>query len=929
VSPESLGYLDELEAEWLADPGSVPAEWAAYFSGLAPQSPEPREEGAGLAGDMVHKQSRVDSLLWAHREVGYLYAHLNPLVGHYSPDHSYLHQEKAARYEKLSPAEFGLSEADLDLVFSPGRGAREEPAPLREILEAFRQTYCRSIGVEFLHIQDQDMRTWIIQRMEPTRNTPELTLAQKRVILDDLIEAEEFEHYLHTTFIGQKRFSLEGAEAVVPALHFLVNTAHESGIEELVIGMTHRGRLTVLNRILNKPLEEIFTEFEDNHRPGMFGGTGDVKYHLGYETRHAHADGTSVHITLVPNPSHLEAVGPVVEGIARATQRKRGDTEKRRRVVPVILHGDAAFSGQGVVAETLNLSQLRGYRTGGTIHIVINNQIGFTTSSKDARSTFFPTDVAKMMPVPILHVNGDDPEAVVHVMKLALEFRQTFSADVVVDIFCYRRYGHNEGDEPSFTHPRMYDLIRDHPSVASLYGPTCDAAGVMAARDQEAKRESFRASLRAALKTARVDPPEPTLKPFQGGDWVGMRSEYRSDPVETGVGEEILRRVAGALCSVPPGFAIHPKLQRILDARRAQLEKEGTVDWAFAESLAFGTLLLEGTGVRLSGQDSARGTFSQRHSVWWDVKSPQPAPHIPLNALAAGQPQFSVYDSPLSEYSILAFEYGYSTVQPRMLVIWEAQFGDFANGAQVIIDNFIAPGQSKWYRSTGLVMLLPHAFEGQGPEHSDAHLERYLQLCAEGNLQVCNITTPANYFHALRRQVRRDFRTPLVVMAPKSLLRHPEALSPLAELAAGSFREVIDDAPAYQGATRVCFASGKVYYDLAARRRESRATDVALVRVEQLYPFPAEELRAVRERYSRARELVWVQEEPRNRGAWSTVSGLARELFPDEELAYAGRRAAASPAPGSHRLDHQEQEELVAAALGEAGGSGADRKKAG
>jgi 2-oxoglutarate dehydrogenase E1 component len=930
VGAASVEYLVELHEAWRQDPDSVPAEWARYFAATVegPEPGPPRDtlpSQAATAVDMVYKQSRVDSLLWAYRDVGYLYARLNPLVGQYSPDHSYLHQEVSVRYEKLSLQEFGLSEADLDIAFSAGRVMEPSPAPLRVILDAFRETYCGTVGVEFLHIQNKDMRRWLIQRMESTRNRRRLTAEQKRLILEDLIEAEELEHFLHQTFIGQKRFSLEGAEAVITALHSLVDIAKDNGVAEIVLGMTHRGRLTVLNRILNKPIEEIFTEFEDNHRPGMFGGVGDVKYHLGYSTYHRHEDGSSVYITLVPNPSHLEAVSPVVEGKARGIQRRRGDTRERKHVVPVILHGDAAFSGQGLVAETLNLSQLRGYRTGGSVHIVINNQIGFTTSSKDARSTFFPTDVGKMLPVPIFHVNGDDPEAVVHVVDLAFEFRQEFSADVIVNIFCYRRYGHNEGDEPSFTHPRMYALIKDRPSVAALFGAKCDREGVLSAEAQERDREAFRQRLRTALKTARSQPPEPTLKPFQAWDWVGLRSEYSDSPVDTRVDETALRMIADKLSTAPEGFSLHPKLDRILQARRAKLAEDGAVDWAFAEALSFGSLLVEGTPIRLSGQDSARGTFSQRHSVWWDVKTPQPTDFIPLNFLAPTQGKYSIHDSPLSEYSILGFEYGYSTAQPRMLILWEAQFGDFANGAQVIVDNFVASGQTKWHRSSGLVMLLPHGFEGQGPEHSSAHLERYLQLCADNNMQVCNLTTPANYFHVLRRQMKRDFRIPLIVMAPKSLLRHAEAVSPLAELATGAFQEIIDDRPEYTGARRLCLCSGKVYYDLAAHRRETGVDDVALVRLEQLYPLPLPALSDVLGRYRKAREIVWVQEEPRNRGAWSYLHLRWEEHFPDWQLTYAGRREAASPAPGSHRADHQEQADVLAAALGTAAVAGVQR----
>ena len=928
----SIGYVSELYEAWRRDPAQVPSDWASYFERRSWEQPEGNGRVVGAAArvpgiDHEYKQTRVDSLLWAYRDVGYLYAHLNPLVGQYSPDHSYLSQEnKAVRYEKLSLAEFGLAEGDLDTEFFAGRGIVPSRAPLRTILEIFRRTYCGPIGVEFLHIQNKDIRHWMIQRMEKTRNQPDLTIEQKRVILEDVVEAEEFEHFLHTTFIGQKRFSLEGAEAVVPALHILVDLAHSGGIEEIVLGMTHRGRLTVLNRILKKPPEEIFTEFEDTPRSGMFGGSGDVKYHLGYSTSHTHADGSSVYVTLVPNPSHLEAVTPVVEGKARGIQRRRNDTRERKRVVPVILHGDAAFSGQGLVAETLNISQLKGYRTGGTIHVIINNQIGFTTSSRDARSTFFPTDVGKMLPIPIFHVNGDDPEAVVHVMQLALEFRQTFSSDVIVDIFCYRRYGHNEGDEPSFTHPRMYDLIKDHPSVARIYGEVCHRQGIVGASEQEQMREAFRQKLKNALKTARENPPEPTLKPFQAWDWVGLKSEYSDAPVDTRVDAARIRRIADSLCTVPADFTIHPKLAKIVEARRGRLEREGTVDWSFAEALSIGSLLVEGHPVRLSGQDSARGTFSQRHAVWWDVATPLPSPYIPLNSLEQGQQKLSVHDSPLSEYSILGFEYGYSTAQPRVLVIWEAQFGDFANGAQVIIDNFVVPGQTKWHRSSGLVMLLPHGYEGQGPEHSSAHLERYLQLCADDNIQVCNLTTPASYFHLLRRQVKRDFRVPLIIMAPKSLLRHPEASSGLEELAGGSFLEVIDDDENYRGASRLCLCSGKIYYELAARRRELGSTDVALVRVEQLYPFPAERIRRVLGGYRKLRELCWVQEEPRNRGAWSFMRQRWEDELGGERLAYVGRREAASPAPGSHRLDHAEQAAVIACALGESAQASRSRK---
>ncbi|MBN2551531.1 MAG: 2-oxoglutarate dehydrogenase E1 component, partial [Spirochaetales bacterium] len=887
----SLPFIEEIYEAWLRDPSSVDDSWQEFFSafdgrdslkpgtprrrpgpqgppaaglrpGSAPAAPPPAPDEQGRS-----KQSRVDSLLWAYRDVGYFYAYLNPLRPRHEPSQNYLYPRAKGAYEQLSLESFGLSREDLDREFYAGRAMKPSRAPLREILQAFKETYCSTFGVEFLHIQNKPIRNWLMQTMESRRNRPDFSARQRRAILEELIRAEEFEQFLHKTFIGQKRFSLEGAEVVVPALHSLVNAAGKPGssggpgIEEIVIGTAHRGRITLLNQILDMPAEEVFTLFEDNHSPGQYGGSGDVKYHLGYSTDHRHEDGTSVHVTLVSNPSHLESVDGVVEGKSRAVQSRSrwgGFMKATKRVLPVILHGDAAFSGQGVVAEIFNLSQLRGYHTGGTIHVIINNQIGFTTSSRDSRSTFFPTDVAKMTSVPVFHVNGDDPEAVVYAMDLALRFRQKMSQDVIVDIICYRRHGHNEGDEPSFTNPRMYKLIRQHPGVTSKYGAMCAELGVMSGEEQKALRREYSAGLRQALKTAREHPPAPTLEPFQGDDWAGLHGRYTHEPVPTGVKRKTLEELADALTRIPERFNIHAKLRRILEVKKQRLEQEGTLDWAFAEALSFATLLLEGIPVRLSGQDCERGTFSQRHSAWWDTESAEALPYVPLNHLKADQARFFAYDSPLSEYSILAFEYGFSLNSPRTLVIWEAQFGDFCNGAQVVIDNFIAAAEAKWQRSSGLVMLLPHGYEGQGPEHSSAHLERFLQLCAEENMEVCNLTTPAQYFHLLRRQMKRDFRKPLVLMSPKSLLRHPLAVSRLDELTRGHFQPVVDappvtadldprDAAAAAGGKervvkRLMLCSGKIYYDLWERRREIRAFDSWIIRIEQLYPFPAEAL---------------------------------------------------------------------------------------
>lgn len=919
---DNAEYIEALYQAWLEDHGAVPPEWARFFEGesngiAAPShlpsapSPAPATAQGSAAADMVYKQSRVDSLLWAYRDVGYLYAHLNPLVGRFAHNHNYLQPLSTQEYEELSLEEFGLSSDDLDTEFSAGRYMRPSRAPLREILDAFRETYCRTIGVEFLHIQNKAERRWLIERMESTRNQPTLTNERKRIILEDLIEAEEFEHFLHTTFIGQKRFSLEGAEALIPGLHFLVDSAHSAKIEEMVIGMSHRGRLTVLNRIMNKPAEEIFSEFEGDFSPGQYGGSGDVKYHLGYSTDHINEDGSTVHISIVSNPSHLESVDPVVQGKARGEQRRHGDIEERKRVVPVLLHGDAAFSGQGVVAETLNLSGLRGYKTGGTIHFIVNNQIGFTTSTRDLRSTFFPTDIAKMIQVPVFHVNGDDPEAVVHVVRLAMDYRQTFGKDAVVDIFCYRRYGHNEGDEPSFTHPRMYDIIQNRPSVAEKYAGQCVADGSAEQEWVDARREEFRAYLKESLEKEREEKRRPTVGAFQGPAWSGLQKEYSHEPVETAIDEQTAREIAGVLTAEPPDFSMHPKLKRIVEQKRKAFFEKGTMDWAFAEAIAFGSLLLEGYPIRLSGEDSARGTFSQRHATWWDVETDMPSYYVPLNHLSEEQAPFSVYDSPLSEFSVLGFEYGYSLAQPNMLVMWEAQFGDFCNGGQVIIDNFIVAGETKWNRASGLVMLLPHGYEGQGPEHSSGHMARFLQLCAEENIQVCNATLPGQYFHLLRRQLLRNFRKPLVIMTPKSLLRHPAAVSKLSDLTSGTFQEVLPDPHASERPKRVLLCSGKVYYDLRAAQEKNERGDVAVIRMEQLYPFPEAQLQAVLSTYGAPNELVWVQEEPRNRGGWTFMREQLARCLPDVRLRYVGRPAAASPATGSHKRHQHEQQAIV------------------
>jgi len=934
MNPSNLGYLEELYSDWNGNPASVSEEWQHYFSRFGKGGTPVFQvlEGLSAAGEsaptpsvkpsdrMAGKQSRVLSLIWAYRDVGYLYAKLNPLVGYLTPSFHFLHEQKAGLYERLTLEEFGLENGDLDAIFSAGRALK--PGPLREILQALDRTYCSSVGVEFLHIQDKPMRRWLITQMETTQNHSELDTKTKCIIMEDLIKAEEFEHFLHSQFIGQKRFSLEGSEVLIPALHFLVDAAIYRGGEEIVLGMSHRGRLNVLAHILNKPAVEIFSEFEAASFPDLYGGSDDVKYHLGYQRNHVNEDGRFVTVTLAPNPSHLESIDPVVEGLARGSQDRRGDTG-RKRVIPVLIHGDAAFSGQGVVAETFNLSQTLGYRTGGTVHIIVNNQIGFTTSTRDARSTFFPTDIAKIIPVPIFHVNGDDPEAVIHAVNLALNFRQEFSRDIIIDIFCYRRHGHNEGDEPSFTHPRMYSIIKNHPSVTSLYGERLGKEGVLSSKEQATIRESYVSSLRDALKRGA----DRALVQGEGLTAAIRRqneqNSFSFNPVPTGVPLKTLRLIGERTTTIPDTFHIHTKLKRIIETRGKQITQGGPIDFSTAECLAFGSLLLEGIPVRLSGEDSGRGTFSQRHSVWWDTESDEPNPYIPLNAIAEGQALFSVFDSPLSEYSILGFEYGHSIALPEALGIWEAQFGDFSNGAQVLIDNYLISGEAKWNSRSRLVLLLPHGYEGMGPEHSSAHLERYLKLCAEENIQVCNATTPAQYFHLLRRQMKQTAAKPLVLMTPKSLLRHPDAVSSLDELAEGHFQCVVDEpAPGKDPSAveKLCLCSGKIFYELAARKSElashsshaSNDTEKTLIiRLEQLHPFPADILEHTLRIYTNAQKILWVQEEPENRGAWYFVKEQMEKRLGIRDMVYIGRKASASPATGSHRRHLQEQEMIL------------------
>jgi 2-oxoglutarate dehydrogenase E1 component len=821
----------------------------------------------------------------------------------------------------LTPAYHGFSNADLDRPIYIGGVLGFETATVRQMLDVLQETYCGHIGFEYMHINEVEERRFIQERIESAEDTVQFTPEGKQSILAKVIHAEQWEKFLAKKYVGTKRFGLDGGEGAVPALEAVIKYGGLTGVTEIDVGMAHRGRLNVLTNVMGKSAQAIFHEFAGGAtNPADVGGSGDVKYHLGTSSDREF-DGNKVHLTLLPNPSHLEAVDPVVLGKARAVQTIRDD-KRGKTVLPMLLHGDASFAGQGVVWECLSFSGLPGYGTGGTIHFIINNQIGFTTSPQFGRSSPYPSDVAKGVQAPILHVNGDDPEAVTFCCKMATEFRQTFGRDVVIDMWCYRRFGHNEGDEPSFTQPQMYAAIKKHPPISQLYGARLIEQGVVDQAWIDRTTTDYIAHLEQEFESAVSYLPNKA--DWFGGRWAGLGRP--GEPVlgrrniQTAISVEELERLGKVLTTVPEGFAIHRTLQRVLDAKKEMFESGEGFDWATAEALAFGSLLVEGQGVRLSGQDSGRGTFSQRHAVWVDQKTGEK--YIPLCHVDGAR--FEVRDSPLSEFGVLGFEYGYSLADPKTLVLWEAQFGDFANGAQSIIDQFIAAGEAKWLRASGLVMLLPHGFEGQGPEHSSARLERYLQLCAEDNMQVANCTTPANYFHILRRQMRRGFRKPLVMMTPKSLLRHKLAVSNIADFTGDShFRRIMSDLnpPAEEETRRLVLCSGKLAYELMEARDAAGDLGVEVVRIEQLYPFPSEPLVKRLKAMPKLQDLIWAQEEPKNNGAWFFVEDLLEQClaeagFKGMRAQYAGRDASASPATGLAKRHAAEQAALIAAALG-------------
>lgn len=888
----NLEYIEELFQNYLQDPTSVSQDWQRFFEGVT--------FGQNMSG-LSKNEINVYDLIQTYREYGYFKAKLDPLG------------LREFRASFLDTNRFGLEQIDPNKKFEIGRIIGLGPATLPEILDRLQEVYCKSLACEIADT-DPKVRQWFIDKFESPAK--ELSAEERREVFHQIVRTESLEKFLHSRFMGTKRFSIEGADSLIPMLEKLVTKGTELSVEEIVIGMAHRGRINVLANFMGKALKVVLAEFDGHYTVDERDFDGDVKYHLGYSSDKETPHGPC-HISLAFNPSHLEAVGPVVCGMTRAKQRIRKDTGERKKVVPVLIHGDASFAGQGVVLETLQMSRLAGYTVGGTIHIVIDNQVGFTGNPEEGRSTPFSSDVGKSQRIPVLHVNGDDAEACVRAMELAIEYRQEFGADVIINMVCYRRFGHNEGDEPAFTQPKMYDVIRSHPTLREIYGKKLIDLGVITEEYYEKYYQERIDNLQGLLDEVREKPP--VIKPLAfGGLWTGLKRPTRegiAKVYKTGVDLKTLQKVTEVLTTMPKGFNLHPKLKRLVESRSKMLENNA-VDWGMGELLAYGSLILDGTSVRLSGQDCVRGTFSHRHSAFYDTETGQP--YFPLKTLRPDK-EFCVYNSHLSEMGVLGFEYGNSSSDPTFLTVWEAQFGDFANGAQIIIDQFLASGEQKWLRMSGLVLLLPHGYEGQGPEHSSARLERFLQLCAQDNMQVCNLTTPAQIFHALRRQMVRDFRIPLVVMSPKSLLRHPKVISAAKDFTDGVFQEVIPDAsvdPKRVGTA--VLLSGKLYYEVLERREKlgKKAENVALVRLEQIYPYPHDTLLSQIKSWPNLQRVIWAQEEPMNMGAWNFIrpfleSTMQESGKPGLDLHYVGRKRRASPATGSPYRHAEEQEEIL------------------
>jgi 2-oxoglutarate dehydrogenase E1 component len=920
-------FIEALYDRFLEDPASVEPRWRSYFEALQLLDDGPRDvshaavqerfaqlatqpRGAAAArpatGAFDQKQLAVLQLITAYRFYGARIADVDPL-----------HRQEKPNIPELDPAFYGLTDADLETVFLGGNLVGMPQARLRDILQILKETYCRTLGAEYMYISDVPQKRWFRERLESTRATPSFDAAYKKHILERLTAAETLEKYLHTKYVGQTRFSLEGGESLIPLLDNLLQRAGGAGVQELVIAMAHRGRLNVLVNTLGKMPKSLFAEFEGHHEAAVLAG--DVKYHDGFSSN-IMTPGGPMHTTLAFNPSHLEIVNPVVEGSVRARQHRRGD-KTGDQVLPVLIHGDAAYAGQGVIMETLNLAQTRGYGTGGTVHIIINNQIGFTCSDlRDARSTLYCSDVSKMLEAPILHVNGDDPEAVCMATEIALDYRMKYHKDVVIDLICYRRLGHNEQDEPMVTQPLMYKNIHQHPTTRKIYADKLVREGVMAETEAEEMIKTFRSAMDSGYHTNKTvmsnyKPPfEADWKPYVGTKW--------NEKDDTRLPLDLLKELGRKISTVPANFKLHPRVDKIMQDRRLMAEGKLPLDWGMAETLAYATLLNEGYSVRLSGQDSGRGTFFHRHAVLHDQNREKwdQGTYVPLQHVAEKQGDFVVIDSVLSEEAVLAFEYGYATSSPNELVIWEAQYGDFANGAQVVIDQFITSGEVKWGRLCGLTLMLPHGYEGAGPEHSSARIERFLQQCADYNIQVCIPATPVQMYYLLRRQMVRPYRRPLVIFSPKSILRHKESVSPLEEFAVEQFvpvnEEWDDDDIDPKKVKRLVICSGKVFYDLRAGRRERGITDIPVLRIAQLYPFPHDAFKTQIEKYSNATEVVWCQEEPRNQGAWHRIQHyLQRHLLPHQKLIYAGRDSSATPAAGYKQLHDRQQKELVELAL--------------
>ena len=883
-------FIDDLYLQFKENPESIDSSWGKFFEGYDFANKSTNGSAPTIASD---KEVAVMKLIHGYRSRGHLIAKTNPI------------RQRRTHKSDLELDYFGLSNDDLNKTFECGNEVKLGKATLQEILNHLQKTYCDSIGAEFMYCRNEKIRQFLYEKMETIANKPSFSLEEKKHILNKIDQAVTFESFLQTKYVGKKRFSLEGLEALIPSLDAAIRSSSDMGAVECALGMAHRGRLNVLVNIFEKSYENVFSEFEDNITSEMFERGGDVKYHLGKSADIITVDGKPYHLSMLPNPSHLEAIGPILQGAVYAKKEKTYDGDLNK-ILPIIIHGDAAIAGQGVNYEQANMSQIDGYKIGGIVHIVLNNQVGFTANYKEGRSSVYCTDLAKVTESPVFHVNADDPLAVVHAMQMAILVRQTFNIDVYIDILGYRRYGHNESDEPRFTQPQLYKSIPKHPNIYNVYLDNLVNQGDISKEEAKSLQQSFKDTLQQKLNYAKENPIKPSIEDVTG-EWMNYRlatDEDFDESIATGIEKSKLDHIAKQLVSTPEEFNLFSKSKKLLQAREKFYFHDNIVDWALAEQLAFGSLLTEGHGVRLVGQDSQRGTFSHRHAVIKDNESEEH--YTPLNNINENQEKIEVYNSLLSEYAALAFEYGYSLALPNSLVLWEAQFGDFANGAQIVIDQFISSAEYKWRRMSGIVMLLPHGYEGQGPEHSSARFERFLQLCAENNMYVVNLTTPANYFHALRRQIKNDFRKPLVVMSPKSLLRHPKVISNIEELNNSKFQEIIDDTVDVKSVKRAVICTGKIYFDLIEKREELRVKDVAIIRMEQLYPLPKKQLVKLKRKYGEV-EWVWAQEEPENMGPWPYITRQMRGW----PMTIKARKESASPATGSNRYHNKAQDALV------------------